>query len=73
MISRLYELFVLFRHAWRLWRAGDEAFDQELIEAYGRAWERVDEHVLIVTAAPRTDTAGPTNSVHFHDQRRRMH
>lgn len=74
MFSRLHELLILLRHAWRLWRAGDDAFDQELIESYARAWERVDEAVLVVTITPpKTDSAAPGNSVHFRDPRRRVH
>lgn len=74
-MTRLYELFVLLRHAWRLWRAGSEAFDDELIEAYGRAWERVDDAVMVVKVAPpESASAAPgCNRVHFSDPRRRIH
>ena len=66
MIKRLTDLFVLLAAAWSAWRDGGP--DDEEIEAYETAWERVPEqNVLVLMARPEHDR---DNSVHFRDSRR---
>ena len=66
MIKRLTDLLVLMAAAWAAWRDGGP--DDEEVQDYETAWERVPEqNVLVLMARPDQDR---DNSVHFRDSRR---
>jgi hypothetical protein len=66
MIKRLNDLLILLAAAWCAWRDGGP--DNEEIEAYAEAWERVPErNVMVLMARPDPER---DNSVHFRDSRR---